>query len=171
MTQILIKVVRSPARQRLLSKFTDARREIERALDDEVKPIFIGQLNEVVANWKNKPTFVGYKQITSNQIAIGVRVVKNPTPWKYVEEGTKPHLIRARRAPMLRFPGTTSPKTFAGNPPQWGMTAIKAPPIIRKYAVHHPGNEGRHFVQYFAQRDRQVAVQRIENAYRRAMRR
>lgn len=68
----------------------------------------------------------------------------------YVDQGTKPHIIRARAASYLRIPSFFIPKTYPGT-----LRAIKGgrsdSATFRK-EVHHPGSKPRKFTKMIAKK-------------------
>lgn len=102
-----------------------------------------------VSRWKRKPQFTitlqegGHFEIgTDNEI------------YKYVDEGTKPHVIRAKNAPYLSFYRTgfvsktkaNSLNTRAGRKANADFTKVKQ--------VNHPGTEPRNFTKLIRERSR-----------------
>jgi len=63
----------------------------------------------------------------------------------YVDLGTKPHIIRAKRAKYLRFRGGYSPRTQP-NKLASGASS-RSGSWVQKQVVHHPGNKPRNFSQ------------------------
>jgi len=69
-------------------------------------------------------------------------------PFMYVEEGTRPHIIRARIARMLRFQTGFIAKTKPGQIAS-GVGA-RFGPFARAKQVMHPGNAPRHISETIA---------------------
>lgn len=63
----------------------------------------------------------------------------------YVDQGTKPHLIRARNVPRLRIPSFFTPKTIPGKL-QSGEGGHSDSATFRR-EVHHPGIKARKFTK------------------------
>ena len=89
--------------------------------------------------WKRRPTFrnVGFKRPTEQ----GRVVFASNEILFYVTRGTRPHIIRARRAPMLVFQtghiAATAPRKLISR------SARKFGPIRKTKEVKHPGTEAR----------------------------
>lgn len=101
---------------------------------EEALPLF----QNTVKTWTHKPTFEPV------QTARGWAVKVDPDlPWRYVDEGTKPHVIEARRVPLLRFTGPyhakTKPNVIASY--QGGRGKV----WVSKRRVQHPGTAARNF--------------------------
>lgn len=94
-----------------------------------------------VSTWNKKPKF-------ETVIALGKTkaefLVGTDDPiYRYVDEGTKPHIIRPRRAKVLRFSSGYTPKT---QPNVIGSSAGGASGSeVFSAVVNHPGTEPRNF--------------------------
>jgi len=119
---------------------------VEDALDDlavEAVTLF----NKTTATWKNKPKFD--VRIIKNGVTISASG-KAGKIFSYVDEGTRAHIIRARKAPLLRFKVGGRPKT---RPRVITSTQGKAGTVwVGALKVHHPGNEPREFSVVIAER-------------------
>lgn len=95
--------------------FEAAAREMEK----DVKGAFI----DAVSGWKHKPVWRGYVRLNADQIYISVGTTDQI--FKYVDEGTKAHIIKPVRAKMLHWVDPTSGEdVFAKE-------------------VHHPGSKAQ----------------------------
>lgn len=113
-------------------------RVIPTFLRDRAKDIRVDFL-VTTRTWKTKPDFIikkiqnGYEIMTYNKI------------YKYVSGGTKPHIIKARRVPFLRFYRVGfRPKSkirYIGS--LKGARANKVLAIVK--SVQHPGIQARDF--------------------------
>ncbi|KKK66192.1 hypothetical protein LCGC14_2966580, partial [marine sediment metagenome] len=63
--------------------------------------------------------------------------------YEYVSEGTRPHAIAAKNAPLLRFRTDYRPHTTASG--GRGGPGVATGPVIRAKAVMHPGIKARDF--------------------------
>jgi hypothetical protein len=103
--------------------------------------------------WKTKVVFVlnvrakqGYALVFTRN-ASGTESAKI---YDFVNEGTRPHLIRPVRAKLLVFQQSYSPKTSPGvigsgtGGPSGGTVVART--------VKHPGSKGRHFVDEIAKK-------------------
>lgn len=124
------------------------------------------EFEKTTATWKGaKPTF---------EVAIGLAkgnaiVLVGPggnaegaQKWVWLNEGTKPHPITAKRKPNLVFRTNFSPKTsvrtFASK------AGSVSPPWRATKKVNHPGTEARDWTGEIAKRRRKKFVQRILRA-------
>lgn len=146
---------------------------LEQALDGEVKPHFISEFDKIVANWEHKPTFQGRKFITTDAIQVNVYPTGiNKRIYEYVTGGTRPHIIRAKNAPVLAFmwggPGSYKPKTTPA--PSWGGPGVASGKMTYRKEVHHPGTEARNFEKFVKEQNKQWFSRTMENAWGRAIR-
>lgn len=147
-----------------------AKKEVERAIEQTKKPV-LGEFQQVVANWEHKPRFVAKR--TGHELQV------RPTGpdakiYRFVNDGTRPHKIRPKRAKALSFvtggPGSYVPKTKF-----WGQ--FGGPGIVqggtRVYAqeVDHPGNKPRDFDSRIANRMAPVLAKAIRDAIQRVFER
>jgi len=68
----------------------------------------------------------------------------------YVDKGTRPHIIRPKKAKALRFNTVFRAKTIPNQ--LTARAGLSAPPVAIRMEVHHPGNEPRNFTKLIAQR-------------------
>lgn len=167
---LLLRNIRSGKRRALITDLNSiTRKQLEKALDTQVKPILVKSHELVVANWKNKPEFKTRKYIRADSIRMTVYPAGDSEAvaiWGYVDQGTKPHLIVPVHAPFLRFRTGYQPKTLA-KPARTVPGGGKATgDWVSAKLVHHPGNEAREFTATIA-RDIQPDFNRIiENTFR-----
>lgn len=98
--------------------FEDASREMEK----DVKGAFI----DATSGWKHKPVWRGYVRLTADNIYISVGTADEI--FKFVDEGTKAHIIRPVKAKMLLL--------------HW-VDAASGDDVFAK-EVHHPGTKAQH---------------------------
>lgn len=87
--------------------------------------------------WKNRPSFAIDEQ-------PGERVISTDDEiYGYVNDGTRPHIIRARNAKVLAFGTPSSPKTA---PRVIGSTSGgRGSTVVKVRQVQHPGTDAREF--------------------------
>lgn len=151
--------------------------EIVQAHDDIVKPELIAWFDKIVSNWNNKPTFEAIKKITREAMSVYVYPVgENADIWRYVSQGTQPHIIKPKRPgyPLKFMWGgkgsykarTTTSGGYKGPGKVVGGT-IHRPPV-----VHHPGNKARnfekHIARWYTKRYRQVMKNAVARGLRKA---
>lgn len=120
-------------------------RAIDNALDGAALAAKV-DLQVPTQTWKNehKANFIIVKQ-------PGKRLVQtSDTPYIYVDQGTKPHVIRAKNAKVLAFQANYQAKTS----PRWIGSRAGGPsgPMVYTPEVHHPGFEGRAFSETVAEK-------------------
>jgi hypothetical protein len=119
---------------------------------------------QTTRTWKHRPEFVAEMDLEGP--GPTVMVGTDDEIYRYVDEGTKPHIIRPVHGKRLVFQGGYSAKT--------------APHVIgsqeggafgdRVFAteVHHPGNEAREFTKDIQKRWQPRFKARMEDAMRKA---
>lgn len=132
-----IKAIK-PTRKFLLD-INEIESAVEGTLDedaDEAEALF----KETVKTWRTKVNFIKRKT------AQGRSVWTTNEIYKFVDKGTKAHVITARRVPNLKFrsAGNYKPKTKVGE-----LTSGPGAPAdgdwVSKRSVNHPGNDARGF--------------------------
>ena len=169
---LLLRNIRAGKRRALLTDLNNiVRKELERALDNEVKPALIKSHEIVVANWKNKPNFQTRKYIRPDKISMTVFPTgDNADIYTYVDQGTKPHPIRPVRAKMLRFRTGYQPKTLARPARTVAGGGTTTGPEVRAMLVKHPGSKAREFSRTIAEDIRPDFEKIIEQTFRRVSR-
>lgn len=168
MPRIVIKVIRSKRRK---AAWDYIKPEIDRAMEREVKPRMLSYFNRVVASWDHKPTFRARRVTTPRMIAIDVWPTgPHAKIWVYVSGGTRPHIIRPRRAPRLVFRTNYKPRTSRGG--HYGGPGKAMGDVVFAKEVHHPGSYPREFEKHFGRwfRTSKIFTHSLENAIRRGIR-
>lgn len=113
---------------------------------DKYAPFLVKDFERTTSRWGGaKPKFSPHLVTRADAIAIEIHVVgseKGRNKWHWVNEGTRPHKIRAKNARYLHFqtgskassrPGTTHTVRASKGSGGW----------VRKKEVRHPGTEAR----------------------------
>lgn len=93
------------------------------------------------SSWKNKPKFETVVSLKGGEAAFLVDT--NSEIYGYVDQGTKPHIIRPVKAKVLAFNVGGSPKTRPGVIGSTGGSAGSGPVFSK--GVRHPGTKARQF--------------------------
>lgn len=170
MAKVLLRNIRSGKRKAaLLDLESLARKQIEQTLDQKVKPALIKSHELIVANWSSDVGFQARKFITGDSISINVFPTgADKQIWIFVDQGTKPHTIRAKGGGRLKFQaGTYKPKTLA-NPARTasGGGTVSGGVTVFPKAVNHPGTQARNFSETIAEDIRPSFIQEMEAAFR-----
>lgn len=126
--------------KRLLKKLPGAQ---DRALDilaDEAIVLY----KKTTRTWKHKPVFLKRRR------SRGVEVYTTDDIYKWIDRGTRPHIIEAKNAPMLVFRGPYRAATkirVIGS-----INAMTGNNWARKFSVRHPGTKARHFTDEITKR-------------------
>jgi hypothetical protein len=175
MAKVLFRDVRSGKRRAAVTDLKSiTRQELEKTIDERVKPALVKSHEVIVKDWKRKPDFDARKYIRPELIAVSVFPTgPNKQIWIYVDEGTKPHVITPKQAPRLVFQwggkGSYVPKTLA-KPARTvsGGGRVKNARMVYAKKVQHPGTEAREFTKTIAEDIEPGFKREIENAFRRA---
>lgn len=155
--------------------------EVLEEMRENVGPELLAYFTKITRNWRHKPKFSAFYEVTRNASTVSVEPYGPNAPiWQYVSRGTRPHLIpkggaRVQRAKgyPLRFqwggPGSYRPRTSAGGHYN-GPGRVVGGRTVRFWQVHHPGNRPRDFERHIARWYRPKFRRRIENAMRRGAR-
>lgn len=127
-------------------------RAVETTFNNAARAVKV-DFDTTTQTWKNRPVF------TITKDGPGSRTVATDDEiYGYVNEGTPPHIIRARRAPLLRwnypFRPKTRPRYIGSNAGGVGSN------VARAKLVHHPGTKAREFTEViYAKWDKQFPIQ------------
>lgn len=117
---------------------------------------------KTVATWKKKPKFEVMVSLT--QPGPTVVVDTNDEIYRYVSEGTKPHIILPKRAKALAFKGTYTAKTVPGIIDARSGGASGAD--VFSQGVLHPGTQPRRFQKVIADKWRAPFKREMEKVMR-----
>lgn len=116
---------------------TRALRDAGNRIGDKLKKL----LQQPTSTWQHKPRMNKSVAVSNSTATIVISV--NDEPYIYVSLGTRPHIIAAKNAKMLRFDRRTTPKTTPNS-----LTAgsgSKSGEMVFAKAVRHPGTRARNF--------------------------
>ena len=150
MPQVLFRPIK--AKQ---SDFRAFYREIEKALDNTVKPELLAYFQRVVQPWNNPPQFAARKRILLEMLEVYIYPVgENADIWRYVTLGTRPHIIKPKGAGYpLRFKwggyGSYKARTTTSGGYK-GPGKVIGGQTVRFKRVNHPGTKARNFERHIA---------------------
>ncbi len=162
--------IRSRARQSLMN-IRAAKSELKTLMNAEGDAIKM-EFDDIVSDWspENRTRFVKRLSVRENEIRVEVRPVKREKASKifeYVDKGTPPHKIRAKKAKTLAFKaGPYSPKTLPIAQAHVG-TGTASGPLVFPQEVNHPGTEARLFSETIENRRTPFFRAAVENLFRR----
>jgi hypothetical protein len=162
------RVVRSNLRKKLIETDKALRKELGKAAQEAGK-ILKRDHEKVVAQWDHKVKFgyvyrVNGSEISANVYAYGA----NAKIWFFVNDGTKPHIIRPKKSKYLKFQTGYSPRTAKGG---FGGPGKATGGWVSAKEVHHPGNQARDFTLQIVNRARPRFRRLTEAAFQKAIRR
>lgn len=118
---------------------------LKEAFRDEIMPELVDRFEAVVSDWEHKPDFQARMKVDAHQIEVTVKPTgDNAKIWRYVDEGTRPHVIRPRRAKALSFRTGYSARTRAPARAHAGTGRATGEQVSARL-VQHPGTEARGF--------------------------
>jgi len=119
--------------------------------------------------WKHKVKWQHEHLILPD--VVSVKVWTTDEIYKYVDEGTKPHIISPKNKPRLAFMVGGSPKTQPGmdtaGPGSPGTKLVVLPVGM---SVHHPGTKARNFTKEIRKHHSKDFYSRIDKAMRKWIR-
>lgn len=167
MPKVVSRVVRG--RRRFIEAKKEVGEQLKRFIQSSIAPGIKKELEDIVANWKHKPTFVPVTKVTSDEIALYFEAAgPNAKYWTWTSEGTKPHIITAKRAPFLVFRRNYKPKTTTK--PTWGGPGTSSCDFVKTFSVKHPGTAPREFEQFIMNKNKTRIARAIELEFRRIIR-
>jgi hypothetical protein len=169
--KILMRAIKSKHKN-----WTDIADELKRTIDRDVKPALLEYFQRIVKTWEHKPEFKAMKRVEKGGISIYVYPTgPNANIWRYVSQGTRPHVIRPKRpGGKLAFPwggyGSYKPHTsLGGHYGGPGIVVNPQPTVLPE--VQHPGTEAREFERHISRWYRPKFTELMRNAIRRGARR
>ncbi len=126
------------------------------------------EFEKTTRTWKGaKPKF----EVLIGLDSKGASVVVGPTgsekavlKWVWIDEGTRPHKIRAKRVPLLKFRSGFSPKTLPNKIASFLGGSFG--PFVSTKEVDHPGTEPRNLTKIVVKRRRKRFVNSMIKAAR-----
>lgn len=154
-----------PSRAFQSSVFRDEMKKEMESLAKDVQQDF----ERTTSTWKHRVKFS--KKVSAGASAGGISIEVNTKDkiYGYVDEGTKPHVIKAKRGKRLAFSSKFVPKTESNV--ILSVPGSKGKVDTFRKQVHHPGTEARHFSKVIAKSFKPQFKKAIKNALERAARR
>lgn len=142
-----------------------------------VRQAFVGVLTDVgretaddyrktTKTWKRKPRFTVSKP-TSAAGVISIVVGTDNEIFRFIDEGTRPHLIVPRNAKVLAFPSGFRAKTSPGVIGSSAGGSFGNTRYAR--AVYHPGTRARLFTKIIQARNQQKIAPRFQKELARVL--
>lgn len=133
-----------------------------KAINDTIKDVS-KDFKKTYSTWSHKPSF-SIKRATKNKLVGSIET--DDEIYNYVVRGTRRHVIRAKKAPMLRFQTGYRAKTKPGKIGSSGGGATG--PFVSAKSVMHPGTEARNFDKIIATENQPKFRKRAESAIKKA---
>lgn len=139
------------------------RTEAVKAMEEAAKGI-TADFEKTTATWKHQPEFKSAVDIGKT---VNLVVGTTDEIYGYVDKGTRPHIIRPKKAKALAFPGGKyTPKTkprFIGS-----MAGGSSGATVFSQEIHHPGTKARKFTEELFKRWRNRIYDSVSKAFSRA---
>ncbi len=141
------------------------RLNILNALREEGK-IIAKEFEKTTRTWKGvKPKFEVLIGLTGKDATVIVGPTgsdKAVLKWVWIDEGTRPHKIRAKNAPLLKFRSGFSPKTLPNKIASFPSGSFGS--FVSKKEVNHPGTKPRNFTTIVVRRRRKPFIKSMTKA-------
>jgi hypothetical protein len=138
-------------------------RKYERAIETALGIVAVTAVQEfqqTTRSWRHKPTFRIAKD-GDDRVTVGT----DDEVYGYVDQGTRPHVIRPRRGRFLRFQAGARAKTTPGSLSSGGggggVTTFRR-------GVNHPGTKARGFSELIARRAEGRVLDEVTRQLRKA---
>lgn len=123
------------------------------------------EYQKTTATWRNKPDFAEAISLAGGDATVLVAPDgPHAKQFGYVDKGTRPHIIRSRRAKVLRFGSSYTAKTTPG---VIGSSGGGSSGQAFSRLVHHPGTEARRFSEIIQERRKKPFRQAMIKAMQR----
>jgi len=124
-------------------------RAMRQKLEEAMRKVgndFRKDFERTTSTWENKPKFTTEFESSKSQMRVTTNT--DDDVYRYVSAGTRPHIIRPRRATRLHFAGTYTAKTAPGviDAKAGGSGGDE----VFSLGVKHPGTKPRHFSKQIA---------------------
>lgn len=145
------------------------RQAIIDAQERRTKPALVRLFGMTVDGWKTRPEFRSRRIDTTSQLGIRVYAAgAGADTYALVNGGARPHTIRPRRAPLLRFQrgyrAGTRPRRLQSS------AYARSGEFVTALLVKHPGFEAREFTQTIADEHKSDFEHDMQDAIRQATR-
>ena len=141
------------------------RLNILNALREEGK-IIAKEFEKTTRTWKGvKPKFEVLIGLTGKDATVIVGPTgsdKAVLKWVWIDEGTRPHKIRAKNAPLLKFRSGFSPKTLPNKIASFPSGSFGS--FVSKKEVNHPSTKPRNFTTIVVRRRRKPFIKSMTKA-------
>jgi hypothetical protein len=155
---------------RALDTFAGNMIAAERNTLEDLRQGIRSDLGKVTATWEHKPVFFEQKLHATGGTLFQneIRITTNDAIFRFVDEGTRPHMIRPRSpGGVLAFQTGYTRKTYPGY-----ITSVqggKHGPLRFARAVRHPGTKPRRFTETITRKWQATAGTLLERRVRMAL--
>lgn len=128
---------------------------------------------QATSDWSGNPQFKREVDVKPERITGRIKATGSEASalhFLWTDKGTKPHIIEAKTAPMLRFQVGYSPRTAPVAQSHVG-TGQASGAYVSKFRVNHPGTDARQFTKEWVKQQSPVLLSSIKIAIESAVRR
>lgn len=148
------------------------KKECEREIEYELRATGqegVSHFNKVVRSWHHRPNFRAVADMSPALRTVRITPQgQHKNLWIWTDLGTKPHVIRAKNAPFLKFQSGYSARTAPVAQFNTG-TGQSSGAWVQTQEVDHPGTTARKFSETFMKKLRPPLPDRIQAAIKRGI--
>jgi hypothetical protein len=164
MVEIIVEHNLEDWRKALAAIPIEVRREAMPKVAKHVGREMLRRFRRTVASWRRRPRFEVIEEATPTSLAVLGGT--DSEIYKYVDLGTRPHIIEPRGAGYpLRFQSAYTAKTTPGV--IGSQAGGPSGPFVSAYRVRHPGTKARRFSEMILQEVRQLGYKMFVKTARR----
>jgi hypothetical protein len=133
----------------------------------KVGQLLLKEHQDATSTWDPKVDFeLKVGKIGLQTTELTAEVTTDDERYLFVDQGTRPHVIRPRKAKVLAFPTSYTPKTRPGE--IGSGHGSKGGPTVYAQEVHHPGTKPRKFSEGIAERSKDTVEGILQEAMQKA---
>lgn len=133
-----------------------------RALDKTSNQL-VAEFKKTTRTWLTVVEFYATKRVEASGM-LYISIGTNSNIYRYVAEGTKPHVIRPKKSRALAYSSGYRPKTRVGRIS--GNAGGAFGDTVFSKEVQHPGTQGRRFAQLIASKHRNLLQKNVNDELR-----
>lgn len=164
------RIIHATLQQSIMNTNVAIRREIVAEVRDTIDEHDL-YLKDVVAQWEHQPRFKKDLRVQPMLISGTLEVVgANAAIFRWVDEGTRPHLIPGFVSPDVTLKFQTAYSARTAPIAQYNVGTGRATGSWRSAKqVHHPGTEAREFIKTTVEELRPSFPDRLDRATQRSI--
>lgn len=156
MPLVQVKPLRGPDAKAIVRKLAAQSRGVTDGALNEIGNIGLVDMQGYVNHWGRQPAFKIVRTLNTVSIVTDDRI------FRFVNQGVRAHIIRARPGGILVFRSGYSAKTRANNPNFKGSGKSFGPTVVAR-VVHHPGFVGRGYTRIETNKLNRLGLQIVKH--------